>query len=283
MGTVNKGADIENIIEVNDLHYRYKDDTHALKGISLSVPKGSRTALVGPNGAGKSTLLLHLNAINLPQQGSIKVAGIEVSPATEKEIRNKVGLVFQDPDDQVFAMTVWDDVAFGPLNMGLGRDEVKSRVEDALKLVGMWEFKDKAPHHLSFGQKKRVAIAGVVAMDPEVIILDEPTAYLDPGGQDVLMEILAGFYERGKTILLATHDMDLAAEWADRIIVIKSGRTLAEGGKELLVNKDIVSQANLRLPIVAQIFSRLPEFTPDTLPYTVDEAVKAIRKISQKG
>ncbi len=271
------------VIEVEGLHYRYTDNTHALKGISLQIPRGSRTALLGPNGAGKSTLLLHLNAINLPQNGRVTIDGITVSTENEKVIRNKVGLVFQDPDDQVFAMTVWDDVAFGPLNMGLNNHEIMHRVEDALKVVGMWDFRDKAPHHLSFGQKKRVAIAGVMAMDPEVIILDEPTAYLDPKGQDVLMEILQDFHSRGKTIILATHDMDLAAEWADRVVVIKSGETLAEGGNELLVNHEIIQQANLRLPIVAQVFNRLPHLTGKSLPYTIDGAVSYIKEISNKS
>ena len=267
----------EIIVEVKDLHFRYKDGTHALKGVSLNVPKGSRTALLGPNGAGKSTLLLHLNGINLPQQGSVAINGLSVDIQNEKKIRTKVGLVFQDPDDQVFAMTVWDDVAFGPLNMELDRGLVQKRVEEALHSVGMWEFREKAPHHLSFGQKKRVAIAGVLAMDPEVIILDEPTAYLDPRGQEVLLDILQEFHRKGKTVILATHDMDLAAEWADRIIVIKGGTTLAEGGTELLVDQAVISEASLRLPIVAQIFSRVG-YNKGSVPSTIEEAVQIIRQ-----
>lgn len=269
-----------NLIEVQDLHFAYGDQTRALKGINLAIPKGSKTVLLGPNGAGKSTLLLHLNAINLPQQGTVRVMGREVSPDTEDWVREKVGLVFQDPDDQVFSATVWDDVAFGPLNMGCDSHAVAHRVQDALTAVGMWELREKAPHHLSFGQKKRVAIAGVMAMDPDVMILDEPTAYLDPQGQDMLFEILQEFHRQGKTLLVATHDMDLAAEWADHVIIIKDGLTLAEGGPELLTDPGLMAGANLRLPVVARIFHRLG--TGAVVPRTVDEAVAAIKELTSK-
>ncbi len=287
------GNDEINLIEVRDLHFVYRDQTKALKGLSLTVPQGAKAVLLGPNGAGKSTLLLHLNAINLPGQGTVKLMGREISPETEDWVREKVGVVFQDPDDQVFSATVWDDVAFGPLNMGLDRPGVARRVQDALTTVGMWEYRDKAPHHLSFGQKKRVAIAGVIAMDPEVMILDEPTAYLDPAGQEVLLEILRDFHRRGKTLLVATHDMDLAAEWADHVIIIKDGQTMAEGGPELLVQPELMTAANLRLPIVARIFHRLAAAAPakvsvevlappPEVPRTIDQAVAAIAELTDR-
>lgn len=266
-------------IEISNLIYTYPDGTPALKDISLSVDKGSRVALLGPNGAGKSTLLLHLNGIHLPQRGRIRVFGQELSKQTEMAIREKIGLVFQDPDDQVFATTVWDDVAFGPLNMNLTKHEVEHRVADALNAVMMWELKDKAPHHLSFGQKKRVAIAGVLAMDPEVVVLDEPTAYLDPGGQEVLMTILEEFHRRGKTLILATHDIDLAAEWADAVIIVKDGRTLVQGGTDLLADISLVREANLRLPTVSRVFSNFSEFQGAKLPKTVEEAVQILKKL----
>jgi len=273
-----------NLIEVRDLQFVYRDRTRALKGLNLTVPQGSKTVLLGPNGAGKSTLLLHLNAINLPQQGEVKVMGREISTDTEDWVREKVGLVFQDPDDQVFSATVWDDVAFGPLNMGLDRHTVSHRVQDALTAVGMWDLREKAPHHLSFGQKKRVAIAGVMAMDPEVMILDEPTAYLDPQGQDMLFEILQEFHRQGKTLLVATHDMDLAAEWADHVIIVKDGRTMAEGGPELLIDPALMAAAGLRLPIVARIFQRLKGKVPAAaVPRTVDQAVEAIEELLSGG
>jgi len=265
-----------NAIEISDLRYTYADGTMALKGISLNIKKGARVALLGPNGAGKSTLLLHLNGINLPQKGSVNVFGRQVNKKTEAVIRQEVGLVFQDPDDQVFSTSVWDDVAFGPLNMGLSRHDIEHRVADALNTVGMWELREKAPHHLSFGQKKRVAIAGVLAMDPEVIVLDEPTAYLDPGGQEVLMAILRDFHSRGKTLVVATHDMDMAAEWADSVIIIKHGSTLAQGGTELLGDISLMREANLKLPTVSQVFSYFSGFKGKALPKTVAEAVSIL-------
>lgn len=263
-------------IEVKDLSYVYPDGTTALRGLSLEVRAGARVALLGPNGAGKSTFLLHLNGINLPQKGSVKIFDRAINRESEREIRKKVGLVFQDPDDQVFSTSVWDDVAFGPLNMGLSGTEVEQRVEEALNIVGMWELREKAPHHLSFGQKKRVAIAGVLAMDPDIIVLDEPTAYLDPRGQEVLMLILEDLHRRGKTLIVATHDMDMAAEWADSVIIIKSGAALAQGDTELLGNTELISEASLRLPTVSRIFSHFSEYRGKNLPKTVSEAVRIL-------
>jgi len=267
-----------NAIEVSDLKYTYPDGTPALKGLSLQVGQGSRVALLGPNGAGKSTLLLHLNAINIPQHGSVRIFGKESSKENEYKVRHRVGLVFQDPDDQIFATSVWDDVAFGPLNMNLSKHEIEHRVADALNAVGMWELREKVPHHLSFGQKKRVAIAGVLAMDPEIIVLDEPTAYLDPKGQEILLAILEDFHKRGKTLVVATHDMDMAAEWADSVIIIKDGRTLAQGGTDVLGDRDLVREANLRLTTVSQIFSHFGQYEAKELPKTIAEAVTILNK-----
>jgi len=270
-----------NIIEVNNLKYIYRDGTEALKGLSLSIPEGAKVALLGPNGAGKSTLLLHLNGLNPAQEGTVTVLGQEIGPKNEKWVRGKVGLVFQDPDDQVFSSTVWDDVAFGPGNQGLQGEELAARVTQALRAVGMESYKHKAPHHLSYGQKKRVAIAGVLAMDPQVIILDEPVAYLDPKGKDTLFKILDNLHLQGTTIVIATHDVDLAAEWAERIIVIKGGRTLAEGDTSLLADEQVVEEAELRFPIVTQIFRRLPELGLSRQPKTIEEAVQIIRAIGK--
>ena len=272
-----------NAIEVSNLTYTYSDGTLALKGLSLQVSKGSRVALLGPNGAGKSTLLLHLNGINLPQKGTVKIFEKEVTKGTEYEIRRKVGLVFQDPDDQVFATSVWDDVAFGPLNMNLSKHEIEHRVADALNAVGMWELREKAPHHLSFGQKKRVAIAGVLAMDPEIIVLDEPTAYLDPRGQEILLSILEDFHKKGKTLVVATHDMDMTAEWADSVIIIKDGTTLAQGGTDLLGDTSLVQEANLRLPTISRVFGHFPHFEGRPLPKTVAEAVDILKNYLGAG
>lgn len=268
-----------NIIEVEDLSFLYRDGTRALDGLSLSIQEGARVALLGPNGAGKSTLLLHLNGIHLAQKGMVRVMGQEITSKNEKWVRGIVGLVFQDPDDQVFSSTVREDVAFGPTNMRLAPAEIERRVNDALAAVKMEKYRDKAPYHLSYGQKKRVAIAGVLAMSPRVIILDEPVAYLDPRGKDVLMEILRRLNDSGTTEVIATHDVDLAAQWAQQVLVIKDGRILAQGDTSLLADERVVREAELRFPIVTQIFRRLPELTLRTTPLTVSDAVFEIKKL----
>lgn len=259
------------LIEIEDLYFQYHDGTPALQGISLKIKQGEKVAILGPNGAGKSTLLLHLNGIYHGQRGTVRVAGQEVNRANEKWVRGKVGLVFQDPDDQVFSPTVWDDVAFGPLNQRLGKDLIEERVYKALQAVRMWELRAKAPHHLSHGQKKRVAIAGILAMDPEIIIFDEPTAFLDPLGQTALFEILDHLYQRDKTIIIATHDVDLAAEWASSVIFLKDGKLLAYGDTQLLVHPFLVQAAGLRFPLVSQVFQRVSALVVQPLPRTVDE------------
>ncbi|MFZ5633468.1 MAG: ATP-binding cassette domain-containing protein [Bacillota bacterium] len=271
------------IIEVDDVYYAYRDGTEALRGLSLYVEEGERVALMGPNGAGKSTLLLHLNGINLPQQGRVSIMGREINKKTEMWARSMVGLVFQDPDDQVFSSTVWEDVAFGPQNMGMNRQEIDMRVTDALEAVGMLDYRQRVPYHLSYGQKKRVAIAGVLAMLPRIIVLDEPMAFLDPRGKDTLTDILNRLHGQGQTIVIATHDVDFAAEWADRVIVIKDGRTLAQGGRELLQDTALMEEAQLRFPVVSKIFHRVPEYNIKPLPLTISEAVDIIRKLIEKG
>ncbi|MFZ5643156.1 MAG: ATP-binding cassette domain-containing protein [Bacillota bacterium] len=268
------------VIEINDIYYTYRDGTEALRGLSLYVEQGERVALLGPNGAGKSTLLLHLNGINLPRSGKVSVLGREVSRKTEKWVRSRVGIVFQDPDDQVFSSTVWDDVAFGPKNMGLEREEIESRVRYALEAVGMLGHSTKAPYHLSYGQKKRVAIAGVLAMMPEIVVLDEPMAFLDPRGKDTLQGILNWMHDRGQTIIIATHDVDFAVEWADRVVIIKDGKTLAHGGRDLLRDWRLVEEAQLRLPLISKVFLRVAEMEIKPLPQTISEAVDAIRELA---
>lgn len=271
-----------NCIEVRDLFFRYEDGTQALQGINLDIKKNTRVAILGPNGAGKSTLLLHFNALNLPQAGKVRVEGLEVSKKTEKVVRTKVGMVFQDPDDQIFSMTVKEDVSFGPLNMGLSSEEVQARVQSALKAVRIENLGEKAPYHLSYGQKKRVAIAGVLAMSPDIIILDEPFAYLDPKGKRGLRQILEDLSQEGKTVVIATHDVDLAAEWADKIVVIQEGKVLAEGDKKILINPKVIEQADLDFPIVAKIFRELLEHDDESIPMTIQEAITKMKGIMAK-
>ncbi|MEB1806099.1 MAG: ATP-binding cassette domain-containing protein [Bacillaceae bacterium] len=268
-------------IDIQDLDYEYPDSTKAIDELSLQIPIGSKVAILGPNGAGKSTLLHHFNGLKLPQKGTVSVMGIPLTKKSVKTIRQKVGLVFQDPDDQVFSGTVWEDVQFGPRNLGLTEEEVKEVCEVALGSVGMLEFKTKAPYHLSYGQKKRVAIAGILAMKPDVVILDEPMAYLDPKGQDEVAGLLQGLNFMGKTIILSTHDVDFAASWADIIILMKDGKVLMTGGPELLVDEESIRKANLHLPRIARLFRMIPNYEWDRLPINEQEAVRLLYSVMQ--
>jgi cobalt transport protein ATP-binding subunit len=218
-------------IEVQNLSYAYPDGRRALQGVSLSVQAGEKVALVGPNGAGKSTLLLHLNGI-LRGQGTVRVMGHEVAEPHLARIRAQVGLVFQDPDDQLFSPTVFDDVAFGPLYARLAQEEVRRRVAWALAQVGLEEYAERLSHHLSLGEKKRAAIASVLSMRPEILALDEPTAGLDPRARRRLVGLLR---ELPQTMLAATHDLRLVAEVFPRTAVLDGGRVVADGATEALL------------------------------------------------
>ncbi len=212
-------------VEVRALRYAYPDGQVALRGVDLYVAPGEKVALVGPNGAGKSTLLLHLNGI-LRGEGQVLVCGEPVSDGNLGRVRAAVGLVFQDPDDQLFSSTVFEDVAFGPLYMGLPEGEVRRRVQRALQAVGMTGAEGRPPYHLSGGEKKRVAIATVLAMDPEILVLDEPTAGLDPRGRRALIRLLD---ELPQTMLVATHDLRMVQECFPRTVVMDDGRVVGDG------------------------------------------------------
>ncbi|MBM4765220.1 ATP-binding cassette domain-containing protein [Bacillus sp. B15-48] len=272
-----------NAIELTNVTYKYQDGFNALNNITLMIPIGAKVALLGPNGAGKSTLLHHLNGLKIPQEGSIKIMGTPLMKKTASQIRQKVGLVFQDPDDQVFSGTVLEDVEFGPRNLKMADDEVDEVCRAALGNVGMLEHKDRPPYHLSYGQKKRVAIAGILAMRPDIIILDEPMSYLDPAGQDDVAGLLNGLHYMGKTILLSTHDVNFAASWADMVVILKDGELLATGGIDLLVNEEIIRKANLHLPIISRLFKMLPDLELETLPKNEQEAARYLyRRLNEQ-
>lgn len=250
------------MINAKNLVYSYDDGTKALKGIDFQISKGDMVALIGRNGAGKSTLLLHLNGILKPDKGEIFIDGEELKYNKKSLIkfRQKVGIVFQNPDDQIFAPTVEEDVAFGPLNLKLSQKETQKRVTEALERVGMSGFEKKAPHYLSGGQKKRVAIAGILAMKPEMIILDEPTAGLDPAGVKKIMDLLKELNNEGITILVSTHDVDLVAEFASNVYVMSDGEIIGKGTpEEIFNNEEIIEKAYLRLPIIAELFKKLED------------------------
>ena len=222
-------------LNLDNLTFHYPDGYQALKNISVAIGHGEKVALVGPNGAGKSTLMLHLNGILGGGETAVTVAGMSITKQNLPRIRAKVGLVFQNPDDQLFSPTVFEDVAFGPLHMGLPEAEVRSRVANALAQVGMAEYSDRLSHHLSIGQKKRVAIATVLAMEPEILVLDEPSAGLDPRGRRALINLLR---ELPVTMLVSTHDMRLAQELFPRTIIMDGGQIVADGETAVLLADD---------------------------------------------
>jgi cobalt/nickel transport system ATP-binding protein len=227
------------------LTFAYPGGHDALRGVELRVGDGERVALLGPNGAGKTTLMLHLNGL-LRGDGELEVAGIEVPGGLMHELRARVGLVFQDPDDQLFMPTVREDVAFGPLNAGLDRDEVERRVAEALAAVRMQEASERAPHQLSMGERRRVAIATVLATRPRVLVLDEPSASLDPRSRRELIEILGAL---DRTLLVITHDLPLAAELCERAIVIDGGVVVADGDtRDVLADEGMLAEHALELP-----------------------------------
>ncbi len=227
-------------IRVRELRYAYPDGREALRGLTLTVARGEKVALVGPNGAGKSTFLLHLNGL-LRGEGVVEVLGMPVVEANFPRLRAQVGLVFQDPDDQLFSPTVFDDVAFGPLHMGLSAEEVRRRARQALEAVGMLHAAHRMPHHLSLGERKRVAIATVLAMRPELLLLDEPTAGLDPRARRSLIALLGTLPQ---TILVATHDMRLAAALCRRAVVMDEGRVVADGPADRLLTDAALMEAH---------------------------------------
>jgi len=236
-------------IKVSGLSFEYPDGNAALNGVDLQIARGERVALLGPNGAGKTTLVLHLNGILQPAAGTVAVAGRTVDSRDRdglRAVRAAVGIVFQDPDDQLFMPTVGDDVAFGPANHGLSGDELSARVDEALGLVGMQPFRDRAPHHLSFGQRRRVAVATVLAMRPEILVLDEPSSNLDPASRRELAAILRSL---DTTLLMVTHDLPYAVQLCERSVVLSDGRIVADGPTvELLSDADLLARNRLELP-----------------------------------
>ncbi|MFT4010053.1 MAG: ABC transporter ATP-binding protein [Nocardioidaceae bacterium] len=234
------------VLDVRQLAYAYPDGHQALFGVDLHVHPGERVALLGPNGAGKTTLVLHLNGILSAGHGSVTISGLPVQKANLTEIRRRVGVVFQDPDDQLFMGSVRDDVAFGPANLGLRGDELDQRVREALAQVGMLEFLDRPPHHLSFGQRRRVAVATVLAMRPEILVLDEPSSNLDPASRRELADILRSL---DVTVLMVTHDLPYALELCSRSLVLDQGVVVADGDTyDLLTDDDLMRAHRLELP-----------------------------------
>ena len=238
-----------NPISIENLSYRYPDGIQALKDINLQISATEKIAIIGANGSGKSTLLLHLNGILMPQQGEIIVGEMPVIPNNLAAVRNFVGLVFQNPDDQLFMPTIWEDVAFGLMNQGLRGDDLKTMVAEALVAVGLdvAKYRDRLSHNLSGGEKKRVAIAGVLAMQPQVLVFDEPSAQLDPRSRRQLIQLLQ---TRPETQLIATHDLDLVLELCDRTVVLSEGAIVYDGEtKQILGDREFLLAHSLEMPL----------------------------------
>ena len=273
------------IIEIEDLVYYYPDATLALDGVNFQAEKSESVALLGPNGAGKSTLLLHINGLLRGHSGTVKVLDRMVEDKNLSWLRRRVGIVFQDPDDQLFMPTLAEDVAFGPANMGLSKDQVNERVNWALQSVGLTDLKEKASHHLSFGQKKRAALATVLSMKPEVLILDEPTSNLDPRSKMQMVLLIRSLQDSGTTIITATHDVNLVPYLADRTVLLDKKVAAMGSTRQILGNRELMEGLGLEMPILADVFERLHSeniHSPIT-PMTKDEAIDAVREIIKKN
>lgn len=274
---------MDNIIEVRNVTYEYTDDDQTYKAVdnvSFSIESGSFTVILGHNGSGKSTLAKMLNGLFKPTSGDVLVNGINTKDEeTEIEVKRKVGMVFQNPDNQLVASIVEEDVAFGPENLGLAPTDIRKRVDEALESVGMYEFKDSTPHHLSGGQKQRIAIAGIIAMEPECIILDEPTAMLDPEGRKEIIETLHKLNkEKNITIVLITHYME-EAENADRVMVMNDGVIIDDNTpKEIFKNVSQLKAVGLSVPQTTELLYALKQngFNISTDVLSIEETAKAI-------
>ena len=248
----------ETILQVRDLYFSYDGSAPALDGVSLSVQAGERVAVLGANGAGKSTFFLCLNGVLTPARGEIALGGEPVGGKARRRLCEQVGIVFQNADEQILAPTVAAEVSFGPVNLRLPREEVARRVDDALAYMELTPLRARPPHELSGGEKKRVTIADVLAMESRVLLLDEPAASLDPAGAARLEQVLARLHEGGKTLLISTHDMDFALRWADRVVVFAEGRVAADGAPAaVLRDAALLARARLRPPLLVEVVEAL--------------------------
>jgi energy-coupling factor transport system ATP-binding protein len=261
----------ENIIRIDNVKFKYDIDGYAVDGVSLNIKDGEFTAIIGHNGSGKSTLAKLINSILLPTEGKIYVKGMDTSDDSKLwDIRQTAGMVFQNPDNQLVATIVEEDIAFGPENQGVEPSEIRKRVDDALNAVGMYEYRKRPPHLLSGGQKQRIAIAGILALNSDCIILDEPTAMLDPSGRREVMETLKKLNDNGKTILLITHYMDEAVQ-ADRVVVMDKGNIKLDGTpKEVFRNIDEIKKYGLDVPQVTELAQELIKDGMDLPPDIID-------------
>lgn len=258
------------ILKAENIHYSYDSDKKALKGVSLDIHEKERLVILGANGSGKSTFFLNINGVLKPERGAVYYKDRLIDKSGIKELRKNVGIVFQDADNQIIASSVRAEVSFGPMNLGLSREEVKKRVDDALNYMNIHHLIDRPPHYLSGGEKKRVSIADIIAMDSKIIIFDEPTASLDPKNVVIFEEALDKMSGDGKTLVISTHDIEFAYRFADRIVVFCDGNIIADGSPiDVLDNEKVLKTANLKKPILLDVFETLVEksiVTKDIVP-----------------
>lgn len=267
----------ETIIEIKNLKYAYTGDKPALRGIDVTIGKGERIAVIGSNGAGKSTFFLNLNGVLTPDSGEIYFKGQKLTRDKKdlNTLRKSIGIVFQDADNQIIASTVMGEVSFGPMNLKLPREEVVRRVDEALEYMNITDFKDRPPHYLSGGEKKRITIADIIAMHSEVIVFDEPTAALDPLNAEMLEEVLEKLAAQEKTMLISTHDVDFAYRWAERALVFCDGQIIADAPPvEIFSDAEILKRANLKKPMMLEVYDAMVAkgMLPDDQVYPKDVA-----------
>jgi len=279
----------ETVFKLENVSYVYPHGKKALKDVTMEIYKGERVAILGPNGGGKTTLLKILDGLFMPTHGSIKAMGIDLESMNDKEryhLRRKIGFVFQDPDIELFSPTVYDDIAYGPLHLGISESEIKKRVEKILKLLKIEKIKEEHPYNLSAGEKKKAALAAVLSIDPDVLLLDEPTADLDPRSRVELIELLKDLNRRGKTIIIATHDVNAVPEIAERVFILNK-KVIAEGEiQKIFSDTKLLQENNIDLPDVLRLFEVLRCFSYpcDKLPLTIDDAVRdLLEKIKRNG
>ncbi|CUU49557.1 energy-coupling factor ABC transporter ATP-binding protein [Clostridium beijerinckii] len=271
------------ILKIEDLHYSYGNGKSALNGVNVDIYEGEKIAVIGSNGSGKSTFFLNLDGVLTPEQGKIIYRDTVINKKNLKELRKNIGIVFQDADNQIIASTVRAEVGFGPMNLKLPKEEVLKRVDEALEYMNISHLKDRPPHYLSGGEKKRVSIADIIAMKSEIIIFDEPTAALDPLNAMMLEEVLLKLGAEGKTMLISTHDVDFTYRWAERVLVFNEGKIIADGLPiEIFQNKEILKQANLKQPTLLEVYESLIEknILKDIKSYP--KSVKEFKEMLQK-
>lgn len=250
----------KSILKIEDLHYTYGNGKSALDGVSVNIYEGEKIAIIGSNGSGKSTFFLNIDGVLKAERGKIFYRDIVINKKNLKELRKNIGIVFQDADNQIIASTVKAEVGFGPMNLKLPKEEVLKRIDEALEYMNISHLKDRPPHYLSGGEKKRVSIADIIAMKSEIIIFDEPTAALDPLNAMMLEEVLCKLGAEGKTMLISTHDVDFTYRWAERVLVFCEGKIIADGSPlEIFQNTEVLKRANLKQPTLLEVYEALVE------------------------